>query len=211
MGKNESKVALTEDEIQFLKSNSKFSEEEIIEWYEEFKTENPDLKVTKSKFGEFYKDVIQGNPEKYSDRIFDVFDADKSGFLDFPEFLQCINFVVTDNFDAKLDWTFKLYDVDGNGSIDFEEMEKILSYLCEIVHPNVQPARVKKRAVLMFHHMDLNADGRITKDEFVKAIKDDNEMSKIITQPVEQIAGNIVQHYNTKVKRTLFNDVLFCD
>ena len=194
MGNSKTKNQLTSDEINFLEEQSDFTQDEIQEWYDSFRAENPDLKFTKEKIHAFYQEFFGGDPSGYSDRVFDVFDLDKSGYLDFIEFLQCINFLTTKSADEKLKWTFRLYDVDGNGSIDFDEMVQIISYLGDILYSGSCKDMAREKAVLLFEQMDVDEDGRITQEEFTNAIKNDKQMKNILNSPTESLAGNTKHH-----------------
>ena len=61
---------------------------------------------------------------------------------------------------------FRMYDVDGNGWIDIVEMTKIVKSIYCMMGPQSQSA--ERRAKEIFRRMDRNADGRVTKDEFVQ-------------------------------------------
>ena len=77
--------------------------------------------------------------------VFNIFDKDKSGYIDFEEFLQALSVTSRGSIEAKLDCkfeektvqfiknslsnfisgAFQLYDIDGNGEIEESEMYQV--------------------------------------------------------------------------------------
>ena len=55
--------------------------------------------------------------------VFKVFDVDRSGTMDFVEYMQARNAVNLNSAEDKLDWIFCLFDSDGGGSVDLNEIE----------------------------------------------------------------------------------------
>ena len=55
--------------------------------------------------------------------MFKVFDVDRSGTMDFVEYMQARNAVSLNSIDDKLEWIFCLFDADGGGSVDMNEIE----------------------------------------------------------------------------------------
>lgn len=73
---------------------------------------------------ELYPD---GDVIEYCGFVFALTDIDKSGYIDFKEFLQMINLASTSSPEEKLRWTFRLADTNGDGHIDFKEMMGIVN------------------------------------------------------------------------------------
>ena len=70
-----------------------------------------------------------------------------------------------------------MYDVDGNGWIDIVEMTKIVKSIYCMMGPQSQSA--ERRAKEIFRRMDRNADGRVTKDEFVQTCLGIDKVSQL--------------------------------
>ena len=95
------------------------------EWHAGFLEDCPDGELTKTQFVEMYIKIFPGgNAEKFSENVFRTFDTDKSGTIDFREFMLALHVTANGTPEEKLKWAFRMYDVDGNGSIDIHEMKR---------------------------------------------------------------------------------------
>lgn len=54
--------------------------------------------------------------------MFNVFDENKNGSIDFKEFICALSITSRGRLDEKLRWAFQLYDIDGDGTITYNEM-----------------------------------------------------------------------------------------
>jgi Ca2+-binding EF-hand superfamily protein len=90
--------------------------------------------LTKEEFQKIYKQFFPfGDPSSFADYVFNVFDADKSGTIDFKEFICALSVTSRGKMEDKLDWAFQLYDIDGDGKISYEEMLSIVEAIYKMV------------------------------------------------------------------------------
>lgn len=90
--------------------------------------------LTKEEFQKIYKQFFPfGDPSSFADYVFNVFDADKSGSIDFKEFICALSVTSRGKMEDKLDWAFQLYDIDGDGRISYEEMLSIVEAIYKMV------------------------------------------------------------------------------
>ena len=188
MGNVESNEYLTEDDLNYCKNNTRYTEEEIKSWYSSFKKDCPTGVLTKEKFVDVYKLFFpRGDAENFCNHVFRTFDTDKNGEISFVEFLLAINVTLSGTPLEKLKYAFKLYDIDGNGIIDQGEMNRIVLSIYELMgednlsndttEPKYTP---EERTRIIFSQMDANGDGYLTEDEFVQGCEKDNELSKLL-------------------------------
>lgn len=104
--------------------------------------------LTKEEFQKIYKQFFPfGDPSSFADYVFNVFDADKSGTIDFKEFICALSVTSRGKMEDKLDWAFQLYDIDGDGKISYEEMLAIVEAIYKMVRANHHRSRPNKLTI----------------------------------------------------------------
>lgn len=94
----------------------------------------PNGMLTKEEFQKIYKQFFPfGDPTSFADYVFNVFDSDKSGSIDFKEFICALSVTSRGKMEDKLDWAFQLYDIDGDGEISYNEMLQIVEAIYKMV------------------------------------------------------------------------------
>jgi len=117
MGNDESKAQLARERL----SESQY--ETLKEKYKKMAKESHSKKVDKATFKKY---IFSKEPE-LTDRLFDVFDANKDGTVDFVELATGVALCVKGYKDEKIQMIFKIFDVEANGTVTKEEMKKMLS------------------------------------------------------------------------------------
>lgn len=138
---------LSQDELAQLQKATHFDKKELQQWYKGtklpirdilqqasdispspgFLKDCPSGMLTKEEFQKIYKQFFPyGDPTSFADYVFNVFDSDKSGSIDFKEFICALSVTSRGKMEDKLDWAFQLYDIDGDGKISYDEMLQIV-------------------------------------------------------------------------------------
>jgi Ca2+-binding EF-hand superfamily protein len=118
--------------------------------------------LTKEEFQKIYKQFFPfGDPSSFADYVFNVFDADKSGTIDFKEFICALSVTSRGKMEDKLDWAFQLYDIDGDGKISYEEMLAIV----EAIYKMVQTPLVSVFKSFMYSLLQVGSMVKLPEDE----------------------------------------------
>lgn len=190
---NYSQSKLSQQELVDLQKATHFDKKELQQWYKGarymatssercmrqltwrrspgFLKDCPSGMLTKSEFQKIYKQFFPfGDPSSFADYVFNVFDADKSGSIDFKEFICALSVTSRGKMEDKLDWAFQLYDIDGDGKISYEEMLSIVEAIYKMVGSMVKLPEdedtPEKRVRKIFKMMDKDENGSLDMAEF---------------------------------------------
>jgi len=176
MGNKQSK--LSPEELQELTKNTYFDKKELQQWYKGFLKDCPSGQLNKEEFGKIYKQFFPfGDPGEFADYVFNVFDDDKNGTIDFKEFICALSVTSRGRLEEKLKWAFQLYDINGDGLISYDEMLQIVTAIYKMTGQMVKLPQdedtPEKRVQKIFKNMDRDMDANLTYDEFVEGSKQD--------------------------------------
>ncbi len=172
---------LSEDDIQFILANTDFERDKVIEWYANFRQKCPSGKLDKNDFICFYRQLIRGNhpdEDAYCSAVFDVFDSDGNGLIDFGEFLIAFWIRAKGNIKDKLSWLFDIYDLDKSGSISLRELKEMLKLVCNMKGLRDDP---DEKAESIMYALDRSRDGRISRHEFIAGCTRDQRLRSIFS------------------------------
>ena len=163
MGQNLDKPKLLEKDQKFLSEITSLSEDEIIEWYNVFAMDSPDGKLGPEHIVEMYKDLFpeDENVAKYTELIMRAVDTDGDGAIDLHEFLDFIDEATNGTHKDRLRLLFDMYDKDHDGVVEFSEIVDVMKVFND--------GKVQNAALKMLKKLDVNKDGKISEEEFLKA------------------------------------------
>jgi len=184
MGKSQSK--LSQDQLADLQKNTHFDKKELQAWYKGFLRDCPTGHLDKTEFSKIYKQFFPfGDSEQFAQYVFNVFDHDRNGTIDFKEFICALSVTSRGKLDEKLQWAFQLYDIDGDGYITYDEMLKIVQSIYKMTDQMVQLPEdentAEKRVDKIFASMDRDKDSKLTFEEFVEGSKRDPTIVKALS------------------------------
>jgi len=114
----------------------------------------------------------------YLDRLFNAYDKDRSGQMDFEEFIIATTMYSPDSPEEKLRFCFRSLDMDGNNSLDCDE----LIYAVQLIFKN-NPGLDKKVSPeintpdkvvsLIFEKVDVNKDNTLSCEELINFMNND--------------------------------------
>jgi Ca2+-binding EF-hand superfamily protein len=176
--RHHSQSKLSQQELADLQKATHFDKKELQQWYKGFLKDCPSGMLTKEEFQKIYKQFFPfGDPSSFADYVFNVFDADKSGTIDFKEFICALSVTSRGKMEDKLDWAFQLYDIDGDGKISYEEMLAIVEAIYKMVGSMVKLPEdedtPEKRVRKIFSMMDKDENGSLDMAEFKEGSKRD--------------------------------------
>ncbi|KAK7712074.1 Transmembrane 9 superfamily member 2 [Botryosphaeria dothidea] len=194
MGKSQSK--LTQQELSDLQKATHFDKKELQQWYKGFLKDCPSGMLTKEEFQKIYKQFFPfGDPSSFADYVFNVFDADKSGSIDFKEFICALSVTSRGKMEDKLDWAFQLYDIDGDGKISYDEMLAIVEAIYKMVGSMVKLPEdedtPEKRVRKIFRMMDKDENGSLDMAEF----KEGSKRDETIVSALSLYDGLLLSHF----------------
>ncbi|ORY96258.1 hypothetical protein BCR43DRAFT_269943 [Syncephalastrum racemosum] len=126
-GKNNIRWSLTTDKIRELQQRSHFDQVELEALYDQFKSL---ATVDKSEDGSgIDKDTFEQclgplglEKNLITERIFDFFDQDHDGVINFSELVAGLSILCKGNLDEKMEYAFKGYDLDEDGFLSRDEL-----------------------------------------------------------------------------------------
>lgn len=151
--------------LQEFNDDNKFKPESIKKIYKRYQSfdKNPNGLVNYNEFC----DIFQVEASPIIEKLFSMFDKEKSGEIDIKEFLISLSNFTGASKDERLRFAFLVFDEEGNGVISKVELMRIL----KANHMATSDAEVKRKAETIMSQADKDGDGVITFDEFVVVSK----------------------------------------
>jgi Ca2+-binding EF-hand superfamily protein len=193
MGKSQSK--LTPEQLSDLQKHTYFDKRELQQWYQGFIMDCPEGRLDKKNFGKIYTQFFPfGDPAEFANYVFDVFDENKNGYIDFKEFICALSATSRGTLEEKLKClslsdvslldligastgAFQLYDINKDGHISYQEMLSIVQAIYKMTGQMLKlpenEETPEKRVEKIFRSMNKDKDSKITYNEFVECSKQD--------------------------------------
>lgn len=114
--------------------------------------------------------------------------------MTFRDFVKTIAITVSGSADDKLNWAFDVFDQKGDGFVTLDEMINVVEALWQLhgESPEMEDHKVqfiRRRTKQMFRRLDVNRDGRISRDQFRQVFKRDLWIVKNVLQVYSSAMG----------------------
>ncbi|CAF1116077.1 unnamed protein product [Rotaria sp. Silwood1] len=106
--------------------------------------------------------------KKFFSMMFDIYDQNHDGELDFNEFIYALSSINGANRLRTIETLFKFFDIYNQGYItqkEFNSRKKLAAQFLGQYKPGIKDSLLYEKA---FNTMDINQDGRISKEEFIQ-------------------------------------------
>ncbi|KAF0880302.1 guanylyl cyclase-activating protein 1 [Hyaena hyaena] len=168
------------------KSVEELSSTECHQWYKKFMTECPSGQLTLYEFRQFFGlKNLSPSTSQYVEQMFETFDFNKDGYIDFMEYVAALSLVLKGKVEQKLRWYFKLYDVDGNGCIDRDELLTIIRAIRAINPCSDTTMSAEEFTNTVFSKIDVNGDGELSLEEFIEGVQKDQMLLDTLTRSLD--------------------------
>ena len=183
MGCVNGKNRLQDSDIQFLIKNTDLKEDKIKEHYETFTAKHPEGKLDHKSFIEMmnlcFPEADADNLERH---IFRMYDSNLDGIIDFREFMLVVYIMSKGSPEENLKQIFKLLDINSDGSVTVAEFKRVIRDMFLLTNKKEVDSCIQELlAEKAFIEMDSDSDGKVTQEEFIKAILSEKEFSTMLT------------------------------
>ena len=116
--------------VHQMAEETNFSVAEVKFLYRAFKQECPTGISSEETFKEIYQKIFPlGDSSKYAHLVFMSIDMNKTGGINFGDFMDFLSVLTRGSTLDKIVWSFEFYDVNRDGVISRDEMLKVKIFL----------------------------------------------------------------------------------
>eukprot|EP00163_Fabomonas_tropica_P020258 TRINITY_DN3568_c0_g1_i2.p1 TRINITY_DN3568_c0_g1~~TRINITY_DN3568_c0_g1_i2.p1 ORF type:complete len:209 (-),score=50.33 TRINITY_DN3568_c0_g1_i2:283-819(-) len=125
---------------------------------------------------------IHVDNKAFLDRLFDVFDRENDGLVNFKEFVTGCSLLTRGTQEEKIAVCFEIYDLEHTGYITKKEMYQVLKAInstLELVTEDgeqLSKSQIKEFVEEVFDASDATDNGKLSYDEFQTAVKEYPEL-----------------------------------
>ena len=165
-----------------LVQSTPFNETQITELFKHFRsisaTDEDDGLLNKREFCK----ALGVEPNLFYDRMFAIFDKDRTGFIDFREFVMGMAiFAASTPIEEKLKFSFQVYDQDGDGFVKEEELVSLLEAVFQENRLALTSEQVKRLVMQTFAEADVTCNGRISFSEYKRMVERHPSILELMT------------------------------
>ena len=130
MGHSNGKYVLTPEDIVYVSNFSGMPQKEVKLRFEQFCQKYPNGKIPKDEYISMLRTLFKNtDAERLEQYIFNVYDVDGDGSIDFKEFYLILFVLGGGTPEEKLGHIFRVFDLNHNGFVTRDEVNKIVKDL----------------------------------------------------------------------------------
>ncbi|KFM67739.1 hypothetical protein X975_13448, partial [Stegodyphus mimosarum] len=135
---------------------------------------------------ERFKKIVQSKNMFFVERIFNVFDADKSGSVSLEEFMRVMRCFSQQSPAEKLRYLFDVYDLNNDGTIQFSELRNVISECMKENGLTFEETEIDELTRMLFEDADTDGSGTITFNEFKNQLQRHPAFMENLTLSIER-------------------------
>jgi len=133
--------------------------------------------------------ISESDVLKIENHVFRIYDENQNGFIDFHEFMTVFCIFTGEESVSVLEKVFRIFDVDNSGTISKDEMLILVKDIHALIKDDIKNYSDEEVALRAFHEMDANQDGRVSRDEFVAAVRGHKKFSQYLAMKIFNLFG----------------------
>jgi len=158
---------------------SRFSESELEilnKLFKDLAKRSPGKTMDRSTFFQVFP-----MPGMHAESLFDLFDLDKNGVIDYQEFMTGLAIFSKGAPDEKIEAIFKIYDIDKTNYVSKDELKTMLLHIpmhtlhlvdkCKEAQNEERTHKVARLVDEAFFNFDTNKDNKLSKEQFTNWAK----------------------------------------
>jgi len=163
---------LSKGDLKAVQDGTNMTPAEVKEAYKGFKKENKTDKVNLQKFTKMVAamNTNKGDATEYSKHLFRALDTNKDNRISFKEIMLGFHHLSSQGVqEERLKIVFKMYDASCTKTLSTDDVKKLTKALHDLQGKPLTDGELEGKVKSLFAECDLNKDGKITEEEFLKA------------------------------------------
>ena len=141
------KPKLSDEDRDYIAHRTSLSSSEVEKLFEKFLKNHPNGKIRREHFSHELRAIYNiQNAEKLESLVFDTFDANGDGYIDYKEFMVIFHLLLDGTPEEKTYYIFRLCDKDKDGTVSYAE----LCYFLSFIKPDLPEKIMQERENILF-------------------------------------------------------------
>lgn len=184
---------LSEEQIEQLLLQTRFSRSEILDWYQVFIEKcgghGDSLLpacINKSLFIDYFNQLNPtGDVTRLTETFFRAYDLNNDGRIDFMEFMHAVSVIRRGDLTEKLSFIFSLLDSDQKGYVDRLKLVQMMEALYNMKGLNYSDGYniLLRKVDRIITRLDRDQEeGRIDRDKFIENCMNDSALKDLMNE-----------------------------